>query len=170
VPRDPFAPFERMRRDIDELFGVLERGSPHRRGFSPHVDVFYEDDPPRAVVAAELPGVEMDEVRLEIRGRKLMIAGVRRARPSEGRVYQQIEIENGPFRRVVELGAEVADERATASYDDGILRVEVPLAERDPQARRVRIGSSEKGGGGQGDEQGAGAAGPPAEQHARERR
>jgi HSP20 family protein len=144
VPRDPFAPFERMRRDIDELFGVFERGSPHRRGFSPRVDVFYEDDPPRAVVAAELPGVEMAEVQLEIRGRKLMIAGVRRARPSEGRVYEQIEIENGPFRRVVELGAEVVGERASASYEDGILRVEVPLARRDPHTRRVPIGSAER--------------------------
>jgi HSP20 family protein len=143
VPRDPFANFERMRRDIDELFGAFERSSAtHRRGFSPRVDVFYEGDPPRAVVAAELPGVHIDEVRLEIRGRKLLIAGMRRARASEGRVYQQIEIEHGPFRRVVELGADVATDEASATFDNGILTVEVPLAPRESQVRRVPIGSA----------------------------
>jgi HSP20 family protein len=147
VARDPFANFERMRRDIDELFGAFERSSStHRQGFSPRVDVFYEGDPPRAVVAAELPGVDIAEVRLEIRGRKLLIAGVRRAQPSEGRVYQQIEIEHGPFRRVVELGADVATDEADATFDDGILRVEVPLSPREPQARRVPIGSAREQG------------------------
>jgi len=142
VPRDPFATFERMRRDMDELFGgVLERGRPtHRRGFSPRVDVFYEGDPPRAVVCAELPGVDISEVRLEIHGRKLLIAGERRAQPSEGRLYQQVEIEHGPFRRVVELGADVASDRARAAYDDGVLRVDVPLAARGAEGRRVPIG------------------------------
>ena len=141
MPHDPFATFERMRRDMDELFGgVLERGAPtHRRGFSPRVDVFYEGDPPRAIVHAELPGVDISEVRLEIRGHKLLIAGVRRAQPSEGRVYQQIEIENGPFRRVVELGADVVADKASASYDDGVLQVEIPLAAPDESARRVPI-------------------------------
>jgi HSP20 family protein len=145
VPRDPFATFERMRRDMDELFGgVLERGGPtHRRGFSPRVDVFYEEgDPPRAVVCAELPGIDISEVRLEIHGRKLLIAGERRARPSEGRVYQQVEIEHGPFRRVVELGTDVASHHASAEYDDGVLRVEVPLVRREPEGRRVPIASA----------------------------
>ncbi len=147
MARDPFSNFERMRRDIDELFGAFEgSSSTHRQGFSPRVDVFYEGDPPRAVVAAELPGVDIAEVRLEIRGRKLLIAGVRRAQPSEGRVYQQIEIEHGPFRRVVELGADVATDEADATFDDGILRVEVPLSPGEPQARRVPIGSAREQG------------------------
>ena len=143
MTRDPFGGFQRVRREVDELLGAFEHLSPtHRRGFSPHVDVFYEDDPPRAVVAAELPGVDMAEIRLEIRGRKLLIAGVRHAQPSEGRIYQQVEIEHGPFRRVVELGADVATDRASASYDNGILRVEVPLAQREPEGRTVPIGSA----------------------------
>ena len=45
--RDLFANFERMRREIDELFGdVFERATGLRGGgFSPSVDVFYVDDP-----------------------------------------------------------------------------------------------------------------------------
>jgi len=103
------------------------------------VDVYYADDPPRAVVKADLAGVVIEDVGLEIRGRQLLIAGERRAAESEGRLYQQIEIEHGPFRRLVELGADVVAEEAKASYEDGILRVEIPLARADQSVRRVPI-------------------------------
>jgi HSP20 family protein len=139
--RDLFANFERMRREIDELFGdVFERKAGLRgAGFSPPVDVYYVDDPPRAVVKADLAGVEIQDVGLEIRGRQLLIVGERRPEEAAGRLYQQIEIEHGPFRRVVELGAEVAADEAHAYYDDGMLEVQIPLARPDETVRRVRI-------------------------------
>ena len=143
--RDLFANFDRMRREIDELFGdAFERTGFRGRGFSPSVDVFYTDDPPRAVVRVDLAGILIEDVALEIRGRRLLIAGQRRAEQAEGRLFQQIEIEHGPFRRAVELGADVVAERARASYEDGMLLVEVPLARREHHARRVPI---EEGGG-----------------------
>jgi HSP20 family protein len=133
--RDLFANFERMRREIDELFGdVFERTGIRGRGFSPSVDVYYTDDPPRAVVKADLAGVLIDDVALEIRGRQLLIAGERRAEQAEGRLFQ-----HGPFRRSVELGADVVAEQARAAYEDGILVVEVPLVAREQGPRRVHI-------------------------------
>jgi HSP20 family protein len=139
--RDLFANFERMRREIDELFGdVFERATGLRgRGFSPSVDVYYSDDPPRAVVKVDLAGVDIDDVGLEVRGRQLIIAGERRPDEAAGRLYQQIEIEHGPFRRIVELGADVVAEEARASYEDGVLEVQVPLAQREETPRRVPI-------------------------------
>jgi HSP20 family protein len=139
--RDLFANFERMRREMDELFGdVFERRRGLRgRGFSPRVDVFYVDDPPRAVVKVDLAAVDPADVALEIRGRQLMIAGERRPAEAGGRLYQQIEIEHGPFRRVVELGADVVADQASASYVDGVLQVEIPLAAPDASVRRVPI-------------------------------
>ena len=138
--RDLFANFDRMRREIDELFGdAFERTGFRGRGFSPSVDVFYQDDPPRAVVKVDLAGVLIEDVALEIRGRQLLISGQRRAAGAEGRLFQQIEIEHGPFRRDVELGADVVAEHARASYEDGMLMVEVPLARREHVTRRVPI-------------------------------
>jgi HSP20 family protein len=139
VTRDPFANFERMRREIDQLFGdVFERTGLRGRGFSPAVDVFYLDDPPRAVVRADLAGVVLDDVSLQIHGRQLLIEGQRRAEQADGCLYQQIEIEHGPFRRTVELGTDVVSDEAKAAYEDGILVVEVPLAARN-ETRRVPI-------------------------------
>src|SRR5215213_3151886 len=141
--RDLFANFERMRREMDELFGdVFDRSglSGRRRGgFSPAVDLFYEGDPPRAVVHAELAGIEPKEIGLQVEGRELIIAGHRRPAEAEGRVYQQLEIDFGPFRRSIPLGADVVSDAARATYRDGILRVELPLVQPEERRRSVPI-------------------------------
>jgi HSP20 family protein len=145
--RDLFANFERMRREMDELFGdVLGRGvTPRKRGgFSPAVDVYYASDPPRAVVRADLAGIDPNQVQLEVRGRELTLSGHRETEtPSDDRVYQQLEIESGPFRRVISLGAEVDAGAANATYEDGILTVELPL-ERPSRPTTVPIRGSER--------------------------
>jgi HSP20 family protein len=125
--RDLFADFERMRREMDELFG--DTWAPGARGaFSPSVDVYYLAGPPRAVVRAELAGVKASEIELEIRGRELILAG--RRHPHDGRqdrLYQQLEVQHGPFRRVVALGADVDAGAARATFEDGMLTVELPI-------------------------------------------
>jgi HSP20 family protein len=141
--RDLFANFERMRRQMDELFGDVFGGgvlAPRDRGgFSPAVDVFYEGEPPRAVVMAELAGIDPDEISLDIEGRELVLAGHRRPADAEGRVYQQLEIDFGPFRRRIPLGADVVAEAATATYRDGILRVELPLQRPEPRTVPIEV-------------------------------
>jgi HSP20 family protein len=139
--RDPFADFARMRREMDELLGDFwEQGGPRQRrqiaAFVPRVDVYYcgEDGPQKAVVKVELPGIDLDAIHLEVRGRTLVISGERPIRDTEGRTYQQVELPSGPFRRVVELSVDVDAEQAQATYDDGILRVELPT--RLPRAAR----------------------------------
>ncbi len=111
-------------------------------GFAPRVDVYYCGEPRKAIIEAELPGIDLEAVSLEIRGRTLMISGERPVRDVEGRTYQQVELPSGRFRRVVELSADVEADKASASYDDGVLRVEIPLRLPE-QAREVPIERSE---------------------------
>jgi HSP20 family protein len=147
--RDLFANFERMRREMDELFGdVFDRGlRPRRRqGFSPAVDVYYLTDPPRAVVKADLAGVPSGDLELEIRGRELVLSGVRRPDEADGRVYQLLEIVHGAFRRVVSLGVEVDPDATRAVYRDGILTVELPVLQRSREPRTVPITQPEEPG------------------------
>src|SRR3954454_12470043 len=142
--RDLFADFARMRREMDQVMGdswsrtryVARRSS----GFTPNVDVYYCGDPKRAIVKVDLAGVELSQVGIEVSGRHLAITGERQVQETEGRVYQQIEIPSGPFRRVVELQVEVEADRASATYEEGILQVELPLRDPDQTTRRVPIG------------------------------
>lgn len=143
MPRDrDLIALRRLRLDWDQL----ALGRPpvdHRHGFHPRVDVYYRGEhAPRAVVRVELPGVDVERLTIEVRGRMLVIAGERRTESAERRRYQQVEIESGPFRREIELGSEVAAEDAEASYQDGILLVEIPLAPpRGVGARHVPVQS-----------------------------
>ena len=170
--RDLLVNFERMRREMDELFGNVwgAGGMLSRRpqtGFSPRVDVYYCGErvadgervrdqprrlsrtgaaglePPKAIVKVDLAGVSMDSIGLEVVGRDLVISGERPIQETEGRVYQQVEIQAGPFRRVVELSADPVAEEARATYDDGILRVELPLRVRSAAGRSVPIETGE---------------------------
>jgi HSP20 family protein len=146
--RDLLVNFERMRREMDELFGDvwskagLVSGRP-RPGFSPRVDVYYCGHPPKAIVKVDLAGVSLDSVALEVAGRELVISGERPIQETEGRVYQQVEIQAGPFRRVVELSADPVAEEARATYDDGVLRVELPLRTTSHTSRSVPIETGE---------------------------
>jgi HSP20 family protein len=141
--RDLFANFDRMRREVDELFGdVFERTGLARRrgGFSPAVDIVYRTDPPRAIVTAELAGVDVARLGLLIEGRRLLLTGTRPAPAVHADdVYQQVEIGRGPFRRVVELAQDVQVDQVAAEYRDGILTVELPLRSGAPSGRTVPI-------------------------------
>ena len=126
-------------RDLYAWAGLLRQ--PRSRGFTPNVDVYYCGDPQRAVVKVDLAGVELEEVGIEVSGRQLAIVGERPVQETEGRVYQQVEIPSGPFRRVVELQVDVDAERAKATYEDGVLRIELPLRDPAETTRRVPIGT-----------------------------
>jgi HSP20 family protein len=150
--RDPFANFDRMRRQIDELFGdVWSRAglAPQRRGaFRPRVDVYYcGEERPVAVIKADLAGIDAENLSIEVRGRTLVITGERKARDAEGRVYQQIEVESGPFEREIQLGVDVLADQARATYEDGMLRVEIPLA-APGETRQVPLKDPSAGEGG----------------------
>lgn len=143
--RDPFADFARMRREMDELLGDFwdQAGYKTRRpaaAFAPRLDLYYcgEGRPEKAVVKVEIPGVTIDSVNLEVQGRTLVISGERPVRETEGRTYQQVELPSGPFRRVVELSVDVEAEQAQATYEDGILRIELPIRLAEA-ARQVPI-------------------------------
>ena len=159
--RDLFANFERMRREIDELFGdVFGRRAigPHRgSAFLPPADISYAEDPPRAIVTVALPGVRLEDIQLEINDRALHIVGHRRPAEDQGDVYQQIEIERGPFDRIIELSTDVIAAETRATLEDGMLRIELPFDTRASQRRPVQIEAPRFGGAGAGS---SGAAAP----------
>jgi HSP20 family protein len=67
------------------------------------------------------------------------VSGERRRPWAEGRVYQQMEIEYGPFEREIVLDVDVDTAGARATYTGGLLTIVLPLAKRTPRGVKVPI-------------------------------
>ena len=124
----------KLQAEIEELFSDLwqvPRFTGARRGFRPAVDCYRTENPPALTIVVELAGVDPDTVKVVADERALVVSGARR-RPEavQGRVYQQIEIEYGPFQRHIPLAADVDVKAADASYEHGLLTIVLPIAER----------------------------------------
>jgi HSP20 family protein len=109
-----------------ELWEVA-RFSGRRRGFQPQCDCYRTDDPPALHLVLELPGVDPDGVRIVASDSTLVISGTRERPHPDGARYQQVEIEYGPFERRIELTEDVDADAISATYEAGMLRLEVPL-------------------------------------------
>jgi len=137
------------RRDIDRLHGEIEelfadlwqvpRFAGLRHGFRPAVDCFHTDEPHRLTVVVELAGVEPESVAVVVEERALTVSGERRRPRVDGQVFQQMEIEHGPFQRTVQLLEDVDVGAAHASYEHGLLTVVLPIAEQPPRSEPVPI-------------------------------
>jgi HSP20 family protein len=79
-------------------------------------------------VRAEVPGMELGEFDIRVSGDILTVQGSRTTgQLLEGGWYHRRERESGSFRRAIRLPAEVAGEKAEASYEAGVLTVSLPL-------------------------------------------
>jgi HSP20 family protein len=128
--------------EIEELFSELwhvPRFAGRRRGFRPDVDSYRTEDPPLLTVIVELPGVDVRTLTIAISERTLLVAGERSRDRPDGRVYQQMEIDYGPFQRQVLLGEDVDAQRATARYEAGMLTISLPIAGKAALGRRFVI-------------------------------
>jgi HSP20 family protein len=74
--------------------------------------------------------MDPDSVELVVTGRSFTVSGKRERPTVPGARYQQMEIEYGPFQRRIELSEDVDAARASASYERGLLRVVLPLAQQ----------------------------------------
>ncbi len=131
-----------LRDEIDELFADLwqvSRLGGLRRGFRPLLDCFRTEDPATYTVVVDLAGIDPQRVNVTTADRALVISGERSRADCGGRSYQQMEIEYGPFQRVIQLPEDVDPSSAEATYDKGLLRIVIPIAEPAPRIRPVPI-------------------------------
>jgi HSP20 family molecular chaperone IbpA len=129
-----------LQHEIQELFADLWHVpgfSGVHHGFRPQCDCFRTDDPPALHVVLELPGVDPQSIDLVVSGRSFMVAGTRERPRAAGARYQQMEIAYGAFQRRIDLGDDVDATHATASYERGLLRIDLPLD--TPIATQTRI-------------------------------
>jgi HSP20 family protein len=138
MPRDA----DRLHEEIEDLFNELwqvPRFVGQRRGFRPNVDSYRTTEPPELTVVVELPGVDPAGVQVVVDARALLVSGERPRPKADGRVYEQMEIEYGPFQRLVRLPADVDPEHAKAEYERGVLRITLPVIAKPSPGGRVTI-------------------------------
>lgn len=126
-----------LRDEIDELFADLwqvSRLGGLRRGFRPQLDCFRTDDPPTFTVIVDIAGVDPERVNVTTAEGALVISGERRRDDCGGRTYQQMEIEYGSFQRVIQLPEDADASTAEATYEQGLLRIVMPIAKPAPRA------------------------------------
>lgn len=128
-----------LREELEQLFDDLWRGPRFARsrvGFRPHIDVYRTESPPELVVIVDLAGVDPDDVKIVLHDYTLFLAGERkRPRPDRQASYHHIEIDYGPFERRLALPEAVDADAAHASYERGMLRIVLPLAEERRTAK-----------------------------------
>lgn len=108
----------------------------------PNTDVYSTDQ--GLVIKVELAGMRREDLELTVEGNKLKISG---HRPDGCRAPQckflVMEINYGPFESIIEIPQGYDMGRAQAAYQNGFLRVDIPLAARP--ARRRSLPFSESG-------------------------
>jgi HSP20 family protein len=96
--------------------------------WNPTVDVYETDT--AIVVKAELPGVDKEQIRVDVEGRILTLKGERKSEnEAKEENYYRRERTYGSFERSFTLPAEVDSDSIKAEYKDGVLKIEVPKPE-----------------------------------------
>jgi HSP20 family protein len=105
--------------------------------WTPAVDISERKD--AYMVAAELPGVGIDDLEITFEGRLLTIQGQRRvATDSSNERIHRSERNYGAFRRSITLPTHVRPEAIEASTQDGVLQITVPKAE-EVRTKRIQV-------------------------------
>ena len=135
----PLSDIERLRRMLDQTFGSFGLPSfvTESVGWSPPVDIEEQDN--AYVIEAELPGVQKDDVNIELVANELMITGEIKEREREG-ILRKRTRRIGRFEYRVRLPEQVDADNVEASLKDGVLSVRVPKREQ-AERRTIQVKS-----------------------------
>ena len=150
-----FEPFGDPFRGLDRLTSQLVSG--RRTPLGMPMDVWQSDDGYH--VALDLPGIDPGSVEVTCERTMLTIRAERRAEYEEGHNVLLAERPQGSFTRQLQVGDALDTSKVAATYDNGVLKLTIPMAE-SAQPRRIEVQS---GGGGQ-QQLSAGGSQKPGEQ------
>jgi HSP20 family protein len=139
--RDPFSEMNRLRREMDRIFGDYAGG----RGIAPAAGVFpalnMSEDDSNLYVRAELPGVAPEDIEMTTKENNLILKGERKIAPEGEKVsYHRRERDAGKFRRIISLPTRVDSDKVTAVCTNGVLTVTLPKA-AEAKPRQITVKS-----------------------------
>ena len=127
-------PFRSLQNEVNQLFESVfpasgENGDSTSAVWAPRMDVKETDD--RYRLSLDLPGVSKDDVSITVEDNRLTIRGERQGETrSEDENVVRMERSFGRFYRTLRLPESVNEEQITATFDDGVLSVDLPKTEK----------------------------------------
>ena len=105
--------------------------------WNPAVDLYEKDD--HFMIKAELPGVNKDDIKIDLQDRLLTLSGERTYdNEVKEENYYRRERSYGKFQRAFTLPADVDSDKINAEFKDGVLQIEVPKPE-EKKAKQVTV-------------------------------
>jgi len=149
---DPARELDSFQTDMNRLFdsffsrtsGTAASGSNgYGRRWIPSMDLVETDD--ELVLRADLPGLDRDDVEIEVKDNVLTISGERKAEHEEkGEGFYRVERASGRFSRSLGLPQGVDASAVAAKFDRGVLEVRIPKPE-ERKPTRIEISAGERG-------------------------
>ena len=141
---DPFRELANLQNRVNSIFQDYGRGQDElttTTSFVPAVDV-YEDEH-KVTLKLEIPGVSQEDVDIRLENNTLTVRGERKFEKEEKEEnFHRIERRYGSFFRSFTVPNTVNPEGVKASYDAGVLRIELgKRAEAKPKQIKVQIGA-----------------------------
>lgn len=133
-----FDPF----RDIDRLTQQMFGGSREGGARTFPMDAYRRGD--RFFVHVDLPGVDTDSIDLNVEQNVLTIQAERRYEQEEGDQILVLERPEGTFSRQLFLSDALDADQIEATYDQGVLTLEIPVSEQ-AKPRRIQVSSGGAG-------------------------
>jgi HSP20 family protein len=137
---DPFRDLMSIQNEMNRLFGRTyggDVGESSRGAWTPALDVHETQD--KFVITMELPGVSPDDVDISVEDSTLVVRGERKFYSEhDEESFLRIERRFGEFTRSLTLPSTADAESIQASFDQGVLTIEVPKKE-EAKPRKISI-------------------------------
>ncbi len=120
--------------DVDSIYSRAEASQ--RMLFKPPIDIYETDE--GLVLLADLPGVSVDTLELQVQNNKLTLFGRVRLPVGEDAELRHGEYHEGDYLRSFILSEEVDYDRIKATLNNGVLKVVLPKAQK-AEPRRIQV-------------------------------
>ena len=140
----PFTLMRRLTEDLDRMFSGGGTGGREVGLWAPPVDVRVSNG--NLVISAELPGLNKEDVKVEVHDDAVVIQGERKREWEEERGgVRRSERVYGAFYREIPLPEGAKADQAKAQFNNGVLEVTIPIPEaQQRKPREISIESGEQ--------------------------
>jgi HSP20 family protein len=133
-----------LQSEVNRLFDTFFGGKPANgaglRRWVPPMDLVETED--HLVLRADLPGLDRDDVNIEVKDGILTVSGERKTEHDErADGFYRVERAFGTFSRSLSLPQRIDADGITATFEKGVLEVRIPKPE-ERKPHRVQIGAS----------------------------